>query len=98
MKSFVRPFPDDASFGRHDSGGHRAFQAEGFPIAMTGSPTCSLSESPKATLGRFWASIFRSARSVFGSRPTTFAGKWRPPESLTVISVAPSTTWLLVTM
>src|SRR5215471_9686586 len=48
--------------------------------------------------GRSWASIFRRARSVLGSRPSTLAANSRPSDMVTLISVAPSTTWLLVTM
>ena len=71
---------------------------KGLPIAITGSPTWSCAESPSGTTGSPRASTFRRARSVFGSRPRTFAGHSRPSESLTLISVAPSTTWLFVTM
>ena len=70
----------------------------GLPIAMTGSPTCSSAELPSGITGRPVASTLSRARSVLGSRPTTFAGSSRPSESLTLISVAPSTTWLFVTM
>ena len=46
----------------------------GSPIAMTHSPTRIRSESPRGSVGKgFVPSIFRSARSVAGSRPTTFA-------------------------
>ena len=45
------------------------------------------------------ASIFNTAISDFGSRPTTFASYSLPSGlSATLISSAPSTTWLLVRM
>ncbi len=71
---------------------------KGLPIAITGSPTCSAPESPSGITGRPVASTLRSARSVRGSRPTTLPGSSRPSSILTWISVAPSTTWLLVMM
>jgi hypothetical protein len=69
----------------------------GFPIASTQSPTSSWSELPSSTTARsFFDSMRSTARSVFGSRPTTVAGSSRPSLSATVISFAFSTTWLLV--
>ena len=70
----------------------------GLPIAMTDSPTSSRAESPRGTTGSPLASTFRSTRSVRGSRPSTVAGSSRPSASVTRMSLAPSTTWLLVTM
>ena len=72
------------------------FKPNGLPIAMTGSPTSSFSESPNGITGRFDASILMSAMSVFGSLPITFALNSLASLSLTEISVAFSTTWLLV--
>ena len=43
---------------------------KGLPMAITGSPTCSRSESPKASVGRLLPSIFSRAMSVLGSLPT----------------------------
>jgi hypothetical protein len=70
----------------------------GLPIAITGSPTCSLSESPNGSVGRPVASIFSSAMSVLPSLPTTRArcSLWSP--RWTTISAASRTTWKLVTM
>ena len=70
----------------------------GLPMAITGSPTWSWVESPSGITGRPVASTLSSARSVLGSRPTSLAAISRPSSILTRISVAPSTTWLLVTM
>jgi len=47
--------------------------------------------------GRLFASILTTAKSVFGSVPTTLPLNSRRSLSVTVICVAPSTTWLLVT-
>src|SRR5437773_2214048 len=69
----------------------------GLPIAITGSPTSSRAESPSGITGSPVASTFRRAMSVLGSRPRTLAENSRPSASVTRISVAPSTTWLLVT-
>src|SRR5881397_2486679 len=70
----------------------------GLPIAITGSPTWRREESPSGITGSPVASTLRSAMSVFGSRPRSRPGSSRPSASVTLISVAPSTTWLLVTM
>src|SRR5215475_7309143 len=70
---------------------------KGLPIATTQSPTLRPSESPSLAVGRLVpASIFSTARSVFGSRPITLALNSRPSFDVTVISFAFSTTWLLV--
>src|SRR5581483_1379256 len=72
---------------------------KGLPIAMTQSPTCKASESPRGATGRSpLVSIFNTAKSVLGSRPSTLAGYSRLSERVTVISLAASTTWLLVKM
>ena len=80
-------------------------RAKGLPIATTQSPTRALVLSPNLTKGRgFFASIFSTARSVAGSRPTSLAVYSSLLVSVTVIesTVAPSapadTTWLLVTI
>jgi hypothetical protein len=70
----------------------------GLPIASTWSPTCSASELPSVITGSRSRLIFRMARSVSGSVPITFARVLRLSFSATSISVAPSTTWLLVRM
>src|SRR5439155_1699306 len=75
---------------------HAAASPRGFPIASAHSPICVESEFPKATVGRFCASILSTAMSVWGSVPTTFAWNTRLSSSRTVTLSAPSTTWLLV--
>ena len=67
----------------------------GLPIATTGSPTWTASESASASgVSAFAsASTSSSARSVEGSEPTTRADTVSWFEKLTSISVAPSTTW-----
>ncbi|OPZ57555.1 MAG: hypothetical protein BWY88_01172 [Synergistetes bacterium ADurb.Bin520] len=71
---------------------------KGLPMAATHSPTSSLSESPRERTGRSLASIFTTARSKVGSRPTSFAGYSLPEANVTVILSASATTWLLVRM
>ena len=72
----------------------------GLPTATTQSPTFDFSLSPQVTKGSFLppASIFRSARSVFSSRPTTVPGCRLLSCRITVILSALPTTWLLVTI
>ena len=69
----------------------------GLPIAITGSPTCSRSESPRGSTARAEESIFSKARSVGGSVPTTRAACSVPRERRTTMSPPLATTWLLVT-
>ena len=72
---------------------------KGFPTATTQSPTRVRSESPNSTTGSDSSeSTSMSARSVFGSTPTTSASSLRPSRSVTVTESAPLTTWWLVTM
>ena len=71
---------------------------KGEPIAATHSPTLAFEGSPIRTVGRFLASIFTSATSVRRSTPITFAWNSRLSVSLTVTSVASSTTCALVRM
>src|SRR5882724_1932084 len=75
-----------------------ACRPKGEPTAMTQSPTCIRSESPsRANLN--WplpSSSLSTARSVFLSRPTTFALCLPPSRVITSISVAFSTTCALV--
>ncbi|GBD13818.1 hypothetical protein HRbin24_01860 [bacterium HR24] len=75
------------------------------PMATTSSPICSASESPRVADVRPLASIFSTAKSVSGSRPTIRAGKRLPSDRVTVMFWAGeshvlgcTTTWLLVTM
>jgi len=69
----------------------------GWPMATTHSPTSTASESPNRTWGRgLPASIFKTARSVLGSVPTTRASYRVPSASSTWTFEAPPTTWLLV--
>jgi len=71
---------------------------KGEPMASTHSPTCSERELPSATTGRFFASIFKTATSVFGSEPSTLARNSRRSASLTMTSLAPRTTCAFVRM
>ena len=73
------------------------------PMATTSSPTSNSDESPSSSCRRPSASIFRTAMSVGGSRPTTVASNSRPSSSVTVMSSTASPdcelmTWLFVTM
>ncbi len=71
----------------------------GLPMAIAHWPTRSRSESASSAAGSgAGASTFSTARSVFGSRPTSFAGNFRESDSRTVISRAFSMTWLFVKM
>ena len=71
----------------------------GLPSASTTSPTSILSLSANVIKGRSFASIFSTAISVLGSRPITFAVNcFLSLSRATLISSAPSTTWLLVRM
>ena len=71
----------------------------GFPIAITQSPTRAISLSPKPTNGKgSEASTFNTAISVLGSRPTSFATSSFPSKNSITISSALSITWLLVTI
>ena len=73
--------------------------ASAFPIAITSSPTCSLSELPSFATGRPVASTLSTARSLSVERPSTLAFLLVPSVNVTSISPpAPSTTWLFVTM
>ena len=69
----------------------------GFPIATTKSPTRSASESASGNAFKSSGSILSKAISLCSSEPNFFALNSRPSVSLTVISSALSTTWLLVT-
>ena len=70
----------------------------GLPIASTQSPTRSWSELPHLTaVSGFVDSTLSSARSTFGSLPTTFAVSCVLSWRMTVISSASAMTWLLVT-
>ena len=71
----------------------------GLPIAITQSPTLNASELPKLTAVSFVepGSNFRTAISVFSSRPTSVASKLSSFDKNTVICSAFSITWLLVT-
>ena len=69
---------------------------KGLPMASTASPTCSARTLPSVTTGRLGSSILSTAMSVSGSLPTTVARVLRPSASWTSMSVAPATTWWLV--
>ena len=68
----------------------------GEPMASTGSPTRIFDGSPSRTVGRSLASMRITAISVCGSLPSTLALNSRRSVSLTVTSVALSTTWAFV--
>ncbi len=72
--------------------------ASALPIATTSSPTCTWSESPSSIALRFAPSTLMTARSLDGSRPSTFAVSFRPSENCAWIRDASSMTWLLVTI
>ena len=71
---------------------------KGLPMATTKSPTSDLAESPSATCDRPSGLTFRTATSEGVSLPTTSALRSRPSCSVTVISLAFSTTCALVTI
>ena len=70
----------------------------GLPMTMVYSPTVSASESPRMTGVRPVASTFSTATSVLESVPSRVASYSVPSTVVTVMRVAPSTTWSLVTM
>src|ERR1700733_11218972 len=71
---------------------------KGLPMAMTHSPSRSLSESPNATaLSGLSAFTRNSAKSALVSLPTSCAGSLVPSLRMTLISSASAMTWLLVT-
>jgi hypothetical protein len=71
----------------------------GLPIASTQSPIRVSVLSPQLAAFRSWSvSTLSSARSVLSSRPTISADMVVSSWKRTVISSAPSMTWLLVTM
>src|SRR5262245_30934207 len=69
----------------------------GLPIAIASSPTRGSSLANSAD-GRSVRSTWMTARSVSGSVARTCAGMRSPLASWTSTAVAPSTTWLFVTM
>ena len=58
----------------------RSFMPSGLPMATTLSPTSRLSESPNSAAVRPVASIFKTARSVSSSLPTSAASYWLSSE------------------
>ena len=71
----------------------------GLPIASTMSPARALSLSANVIAGRFFSSILSNATSVPGSVPTFLALYLRSSMPRpTMISSAPETTWLAVSM
>ena len=71
---------------------------KGLPIAITHSPSRSLSESPNLTaISGFGGANFNTARSVFLSTPISSALILVPSLRMTLISSASAMTWLLVT-
>ena len=74
------------------------FRLNGLPTANTHSPTFNASESPTGIVGKSSPSIFTNARSVLGSVPITRPLNSRLSFSFTLISSAPSITWLFVTI
>ena len=71
---------------------------KGLPIAITGSPTRRSDEAPGGVQGtrlrrsRCWS----TARSLFGSAPTSRASNWRPSARVTWMRSAVATTCSLV--
>ena len=74
------------------------FRLNGLPTANTHSPTFNWSESPTGIVGKSSPSILINAKSVLGSVPMMRPFSSRSSFSFTVISSAPSTTWLFVTI
>ena len=75
----------------------------GEPMATTGSPTTTSSESPSDAATSPGFSTLRTAMSLAGSRPTMRAAEPLPSKKTARISApstpsAPETTWLFVTM
>src|SRR6266849_3408156 len=67
------------------------------PSASTASPTLTLDESARVTVGRpETLSIWISATSAVGETPMTCAVYVPLPETTTEMLIEPSTTWLLV--
>ena len=73
-------------------------RSNGEPIASTHSPSLRAFDEPNGSVGSPSASILTSATSVVGSVPIVSASKLRPSLSFTRSLVAPSTTWLFVTI
>ena len=69
-------------------------------MATTASPTWSADESPNESgcSSLEGTSTWITARSVVASEPTSFASAVVPSANVTLIDVAPSTTWWFVTM
>ncbi|CAB4604705.1 unannotated protein [freshwater metagenome] len=73
----------------------------GEPIAITGSPTLTLAESPSFIAGKLPTFNLITAMSYATSRPTMVAGYTSPFKSSTSIVplvAASATTWLFVMM
>src|SRR5699024_4990877 len=71
---------------------------KGEPIAIAGSPTFKLSDSPNsATVVTTSEEISNTANSVHGSEPTTSSSTCAPSGIIILIASAQSTTCLLVT-
>src|ERR1700730_617655 len=68
----------------------------GLPIASTTSATSTRPESPKAKTGKSFPGSLTIARSVLGSAPMSLPVSSRRSARVTLMSCAPSTTWLLV--
>ena len=69
---------------------------KGLPTAMTKSPTFASPARANCNSRKLVASTFKSAISVSGSVPTSSASTLRRSSKVTVISSAPSITWLFV--
>src|SRR6266480_6444225 len=67
-------------------------------MAIAHSPIRRLVDEPSGATGRLRASIFRTARSLVSSMPTSLAGYVVPSFIATEIRVAPATTWAFVTI
>jgi hypothetical protein len=68
----------------------------GLPTASTTSARSTRLESPNARTGKPFPGSFTIARSVSGSAPMSLPVISRRSASVTLMSCAPSTTWLLV--
>ena len=86
-----------AAEGAHKAGGHRLPKPERIADSDDEIPDFELIASPIGIALTAWASWRRrTARSVPGSRPTSFARKRRPSFVVTCAVETFATTWLAV--
>jgi hypothetical protein len=79
-----------------DAGGHRLADVEGVADGQHGVAHLQRAHIAQRHDRQPARSIFSTAMSVSGSLPTSRGGVLRPSASCTSMSVAPSTTWWLV--